>query len=149
MNLTAARLAASAQRFMAENPSSLGWKRHQGGSCGGGHRSGLWVGDGLIYWRRPRDMFDDTTYRMLDPADDPVLWVAESVPPALCCSDFFFWANTLPAIRALDVTPWSVSTPAPKAGATVRLDTANGSWVWQIVGERDCVCGGWMARWPD
>ncbi len=74
-----------------------------------------------------------TPYRLLDAAEDPVLWVAELVPPALCCSRRFFWANTRPALRALGIGPWSVSAPEPEAGATVRLDTANGPWLWQVL----------------
>jgi hypothetical protein len=30
-----------------------------------------------------------------------------------------------------------------------RLDAANGSWLWALIGTRDRECGGWLARWPD
>jgi hypothetical protein len=116
-------LAESARQIMAEHPSQLGWHRHQAGSCGGHHPVGPWAAGnaGLVYWQRPRDVFDATTYLLLDAAEDPVLWVAELVPPALCCSRRFFWANTRPALRAFGISPWSVSAPEPEAGVTVRL----------------------------
>lgn len=148
MTAPAVELAASAHRVMAEYPSRSGWRRHEARPCGGEHRSASGLGGGLVYWRRPRELFDEA-FGLLDPDVDPVLWVAEQVPPTLCCNDFFFWANSLTAVQELQVSPWSVSTSSPKAGATVRLDTANGSWIWQLIGQPDCRCGGWIARWPD
>ena len=156
MPRTVDTLAESAKRIMAEHPSELGWHRVASSSCGGTHAAADRIpgaGD-LVLWRRLPNYYDPNTFRLLDAAEDPPLWVAEQITTALCCGTRFVHIHRelVPASDALRRElgqPWTITPGSPKPGATVTLTAENGRWVWELTGERSPGCGGYLARWAD
>lgn len=148
-----ADIAATAHAIMAANPCLSGWRRVQSRPCSSRH-SPTPGARPLLLWRRNRDMFGPD-YRLLDPADDPPLWVAEHVSTALCITDHWVWMHrnilNSDSVREDVGQPWQISGVAETAqpGLTVSLSVENGRWVWVLTDERSAWCGGYVARWAD
>ena len=143
-------LADSARQIMAEHPSIIGWQRTESRSCGGQHPARPPGAGPLVLWRRQRDYFDDETGQLLSLTDDPPLWVVERISTALCVGKL--WVHRIRLAKGLVADmgiPWDISDGELGPGSTVTLATANGRWVWELVGERSCCCGGYLARWAD
>ena len=142
---------ASARQFMADHPSSEGWHKVESRGCGGGHRCTIPGSGRMVLWRRSREYIDLSTGEILDVAADPPLWVAEQVSTALCVTERWVWRirHAMPIVVDHIGTPWSVVGDDLRLGAVVVLTVANGRWVWELTGDRDRCCGGYVARWAD
>ncbi|MCX2931365.1 hypothetical protein ORI20_13860 [Mycobacterium sp. CVI_P3] len=153
MLTTAAALAQSAHEIMAAHPSSSGWDRHESRRCAGQHEKLPVANDSLILWRRRREFFAEPSMKLLDPVDDPPLYVAERVGPALCVTDRWVYINRTvldcDIIRRDLGTPWSFSDGEFGPGMTIKLTTENGEWVWVVTGKPSPCCGGYTAKWAD
>jgi hypothetical protein len=146
-------LLSSAHDIMSANPSRLGWQRIESRSCGGRHAKYPGKHGGLVIWRREREVFDDMTLSILDPADDPPLYVAERVGTGLCVTDRWVWMQRTilrsGEIRADLGQPFATSQGNVAPGMTVTLTAENGHWLcgWSPVGHRRAAAvtprGGW------
>lgn len=145
--------AADARRIMAENPCSGGWRRRQLQACRGHHPRAAGSGR-MVLWQRHRDYFHPQTFTLYDIAEDPALWVVEQISTCLCVSREWVWrvrtiVDDLPHTAEDLGLPWRLDSGAVRPGFTVRLEAANGRWLWTLTGEPAPCCGGYLARWPD
>lgn len=148
--MTTATLAEMAREVMAAHPCESGWQRVESKPCRGTHPKPPVASPGTVLWRRRPDIFEPKTYRLLDASEDPQLVVAESVSHSLCVTDLFVYMNRVVLQDLAHVhSPWSFSDGDLGPGMTLRLTTANGEWVWVVVGEPSPCCGGYTARWAD
>jgi hypothetical protein len=143
----------SARTIMAAHPSSSGWHRVEAQRCKGKHTKLPVANDATVLWRRRRDYIDEMTFALLDPGDDPPIWVAESVGIALCINPV--WVLNQRTIGQAEIVkrdlgnPWTVSDGPLVAGMTVTLTTSNGQWIYVVDGDQSDCCGGYTARWAD
>jgi hypothetical protein len=133
---------------MNQHLPQMGWQRIETRPCSGPHLPPLGSGERLVLWHKKHNCFAGNTFGAFDTSADPPLWVAEHVPATLCCTAGFHWINTHPAINQVLPSPWRFSGPL-SPGSTLSLTVANGSWLWQVVGDRNDRCGGWLAKWHD
>ena len=77
--------------------------------------------------------------------------MAEQVSTALCVTERWVWRirHAMPIVVDHIGTPWSVVGDDLRLGAVVVLTVADGRWVWELTGDRDRCCGGYVARWAD
>jgi hypothetical protein len=136
---------ALAHKIMKQHSPQTGWQRIEPRPCSVFHTPTLDSDGRLVLWHKKRNCLDNNTFELLDATTEPPLWVAEHVPATLCCTAGFHWINTHPAINRVLPSPWRFSGP-PAPGSTLSLRVANGSWLWQVVGDRNDACGGWLAR---
>lgn len=145
--------AADAWRIMAEHPSSRGWRKVESRPCRGRHPRTVGTRR-MVLWQRCRDYFDPETFVFYDAADDSPLWVAEQLSTCLCVSELWAWrvrmlVDDFPQVADELGLPWRIDAGALRPGLTVRLEAANGQWLWRLTGEPAACCGGYLARWPD
>ncbi|WP_293002597.1 hypothetical protein [Mycobacterium sp.] len=145
--------AADARRIMAENPCNGGWRRRQLQACHGHHPRTAGAGC-MVLWQRHRDYFHPQTFTLYDVAEDPALWVVEQISTCLCVSREWVWrvrtiAEDLPRVAEDLGLPWRLDHGGLRQGFAVRLEAANGRWLWRLTGEPAPCCGGYLARWPD
>jgi hypothetical protein len=105
----------------------------------------------MVLWQRRREYFDPETFALYDVAEDPPLWVAEQVSTSICVKPSWVWRiRTLGPLVANDIgLPWRIADGELRPGLPVRLETANGQWLWQLTGQPAPCCGGHLAWWPD
>lgn len=138
--------SAEARRIMAEHPSVLGWQKRDLRPCGGRHPRTPGAGP-MVLWRRSRDYYHPDTCRAYDIAEDPPLWVAEQLSTGLCVSEHWVWRirtvlEDFPLAAADLGLPWHIDDGARRPGFTVRLEVANGQWLWRVTGEPGPVLRG-------